>query len=54
MSTQIPTPSDFPMRPPSGPTPEIEDVDVDDEDEIHLPGDEEPEIGEPNEDFPNR
>jgi hypothetical protein len=52
MSTQIPTPSDFPMRPPAGPTPEIEDVV--DEDEIHVPDDEQPETGEADDDFPNR
>jgi hypothetical protein len=52
MSTQIPTPYDFPMRPPGGATPELEDVD--DDDETHVPDDEQPEIGEPDDDFPNR
>jgi hypothetical protein len=52
MSTQVPTPSDFPMRPPAGPTPEIEEVD--DGEDIHVPDDEQPEIGEPEDDFPNR
>jgi hypothetical protein len=47
MSTQIPTPSDFPMK---GPTPEMEDVD----DDIHVPDDKQPEIEEPDDDFPNR
>jgi hypothetical protein len=52
MSTQIPTPPDFPMRPPGGPPPEIEDVD--DHENIHVPDDEQPEIGEPDDDFPSR
>jgi hypothetical protein len=52
MSTQIPTPSDFPMRPPGGTTPEIEDVD--DKEGIQVPAEDQPEIGEPADDFPNR
>ena len=52
MSTQIPTPSGFPMKPPGVPKPEIEEID--DKQGVHISEDEQPEIGEPADDFPNR
>jgi hypothetical protein len=54
MSHSTPDPSDVPdIRQPGGPQP-ADMEDIEDEPEIHVPEDEQPEIGEPGDDFPNR
>jgi hypothetical protein len=53
MSEPNPNPSESPdIEQPIGPKPDIEQREP--EPEIHNPDPEQPEIGEPSEDFPNR
>jgi hypothetical protein len=54
MSHAIKNPSESPeIKQPGGPRPaDLEDIK--DEPEIHIPDDEQPEIGEASEEFPNQ